>query len=475
MKTVIKLTEGDLYTIVSKVLKTEKHRNNNLTFNEELDNLLEFHVKFYKSCYNVDGNHNQLEKYKRKYIKNLFPDNNKVIKEYHDNFKNRILNESVGENYVDYFFGFIRNNFIKQSTSILREYYKNDNNLINEEGFLDSAWNAAKQVGGAVVSGAKYVANKIGEGFNWLKKNGLGWLMSKIRSFLDSGWGQAAQLFLDSFAVGAIVNVVAWGLMTVWDLITKNWGLFLLSALSVLTAGALAPFVGKLAKNFKGITGGIETALGMLKSTSLGKTIIKWIPKIKSGLGSVGKYIGQGVEWLLSKFGKYIPSNWVSALKSGVSTAVKWVESVAQKIFKFAGEGAGENVATRALSRFEGTPSIQKLLTNPKWANSVKGIDAATSKLVDEYITANARKYSWSSIEKGICSKMNKQACNAVKVLGKAYEIKREGGEAYKSGKEAEELLLKSKNLARKRDKAKELYRSGVKVKDAANKVSELM
>lgn len=464
MKQTIKLTESDLYRIVNKVLLNNES-NKKLTFTEKLDELLEFHIKLYKASFISDGNHYLLEQNKTEYIKNLFPNNNNVIKEYKEKFNNPLLVESLDIDYVDNFFGFIRNNFIKQS--------KTEFDLIGEQSFVDSAWNAAKTAGNAVVSGAKYVANKIGEGFNWLKKNGLGWLMGKFREFLDSGWGQAAQLFLDSFGVGAIANVVIWGLMTVWDLLNQNWGLFLLSALSVLTAGALAPFIGRLAKNFKGITGGLTKALEFLKSTSLGKSLVKWIPNIKAGVGKIGTYIGQGVEWLISKFGKYLPSNWVSSLRSGVTKAVGWVKNVANDIMGFASKGVGEKVSTDILKKFNNFPGLQKLLTNPKWSNTLKGLDAATSKLVDDYITSNARKYSWSQIEGGICRSMKPIACNAIKKVGIAYSLKREGGEAIHKGKESFTNIKNTNTLLRKRDKLKNLRQASGNVTTAINKGAE--
>ena len=319
------------------------------------------------------------------------------------------------------------------------------------------------------LAGVGKVVDVVGAGWEWLKKNGLGWLMGRLREFLDSGWGQAAQLFLDSFGIGAAVNVVVWGLMAVWDLLNNNWGLFLLSALSVLTAGTIAPLIGKYAKNFKGITGGFQKAIDYMINSPIGKGIKNWIPKISEGISSIGKWISGGVEWLLGKFGKYIPANWVSAIKSGASKAAAWVKSVAESIMGFAGKGAGEKVATKTLTQLNGFPGTQALLKNPKWSKALEGLDAGTSKIVDDYITANARKYSWDKIEQGVCKNMNAAACKAVKTVGLSYKLKREAGEALHKGKESLSSVNKSTAQLRKADKAKELYRASSNIQTAVS------
>lgn len=551
MNKVIRLTESDLYDIVGKVLKINNSKNN--TFIEKFDNLLEFHKKLYKGLYFVNGDHSELERQKRHYLRNLFPDNHKVIKECRLKFPNsNLLNENFDENYVDDFFKFIRENYIRQQRNIIKEDnnqgqqrkispqitqyakgitkelmaalgadadddeemavraikkinskeclyevdrmvkgYKRGNAPYSLKDVINSYmsdYNSAQyraiwqHLGKFGVTGANYnsflagvgkTVEAIGKGWDWLKKNGLDKLMNTFREFLDSGWGQAAQLFLDSFGVGAILNVVIWGLMAIWDLLNNNWGLLLLSSLSILTAGAMAPILGKFAKNFKSIVGGFDKVMDYFKNSAIFKGIKAWIPKIGQGINAVGKYVSQGAEWLLSKFGKYIPANWVTAIKSGVTKATQWVQSIGQKIMGFASEGAGENVVTKNLMR-QGTkgewPMLSKLMQNPKWANTLKGLDAATSKIVDDYVTANIRKYSWGQIESSVCTHMNQMACKAVKTIGISYEMKREGGEALGKGKDSIKNMKNVNQLNRKRDKAKELYQATGNLKTAIQK-----
>jgi len=323
------------------------------------------------------------------------------------------------------------------------------------------------------LAGVGKVVDAIGQGWSWLKKNGLDWFMNEIRDFLDSGWGQSAQLFLDSFGIGAAINVVVWGVMAIWDLLNNNWGLLLLSSLSILTAGAIAPIIGKFAKNFKGITGGFAKAMEVFKNSAIFKGIKAWLPKISQGIISVGKYVSQGAEWLISKFGKYLPANWVSAIKSGVKKATDWVKSIGEKIMAYAGEGSGENVITQNIMK-QGTkhewPGLQKIMANPQWANTLKGLDAATSKVIDDYVTAWVRKYSWDKIEGSICSNMSAIACKAVKTIGISYEMKRAGKETLHYGKESKGYLTNASKQVQNTDKAKDLYRASSNLKTTYQK-----
>lgn len=324
------------------------------------------------------------------------------------------------------------------------------------------------------LAGVGKVVDVIGAGWDWLKKNGLTKFMTTIREFLDSGWGQSAQLFLDSFGLGAVANVIVWGLMAVWDLLNNNWGYFLLSALSVLTAGAIAPLIGKYAKNFKGITGGLTKALEYMKNTPIGKGIANWIPKISAGIASIGKWIGEGVNWLIGKFGKFLPANWVSSIKNATSKAVGWVKSAADSILNFAGKETGETFITDTIkAKFNNFPGIQSLLSNPKWTKTLTGIDKAGAKLIDEYIIKYGREYSWASIEGGICKNMGTSACSAVKTVGLSYQLKREAGEALHKSKESVSDVKKAASQINKVDKAKDLYTASGNVKTALEKGKE--
>jgi len=119
------------------------------------------------------------------------------------------------------------------------------------------------------------VIGAIGAGWKYLKEKGITWLMDQFRGFLNSGWGQAAQLFLDSFGVGAIGVAAVWGLMTTWDLVNVTaggWVNFALSAFSLLTAGAMAPVLGPVSNLLKKVTGSLDDILKSLFISKFGQS-----------------------------------------------------------------------------------------------------------------------------------------------------------------------------------------------------------
>lgn len=269
------------------------------------------------------------------------------------------------------------------------------------------------------------VIGAIGAGWNWLKTNGVGWLMGKFREFLDSGWGAAAQIFLDSFGVGAIGVALVWGIMVIWDLINVTiggWGMLLLSIISLLTAGALSTFMAPIAKVLKPIKGGLGKVIEKLMSTKLGQGLIAWIPKIGAGLSKVGGWIKSGVQWLVTKFGKYLPKNISSLLESGVNKAVGWCENVVKNLTAYSKHEAADTVLTSNLNSF---PGMSKLMDNPKWASSLSRLDKPTAKIVDKYIHDNVRKYGWEAVEKGICKKYGQIACQVADKVGLAFQLRK--------------------------------------------------
>ena len=289
------------------------------------------------------------------------------------------------------------------------------------------------------------VIGAIGAGWNWLKTKGVGWLMSQIRGFLDSGWGAAAQIFLDSFGVGAIGVALVWGIMVIWDLINISiggWGMLLLSIISLLTVGALGPYMAPIAKVLKPIKGGLGKVIEKLMSTKLGQGLIAWIPKIGAGLSKVGGWIKSGVQWLVTKFGKYLPKNISSLLESGVNKAVGWCENVVNNLTAYSKHEAADTVLT---SNLKGFPGMSKLMDNPKWASSLSRLDKPTAKIVDKYIHDNVRKYGWEAVEKGICKKYGQIACQVADKVGLAFQLRKNVHKVAEKGASVKDTDLTNK------------------------------
>lgn len=497
MSKVVKLTESDLFDIVSKVLNIQ---NNEDTFLGKLDAVLEFHIKLYKGHFNVDNNHYELERNKNEYVKNLFPNNQKVIKEYSEKFENPLLIESLEDDYIDKFFGFIRKNYIKQineqktqggnqkmaaarqaaipiAQSLMKAFDGAGTNeqlalqaikkiKSKEEVFqLDKILLAYKRpnlkdyingdltdydsqtyraiwahLGKFGVTGANYNeflasvgkgVEEIGKGFDWLRKNGVGQFFETLRGFLNSGWGQAAQIFLDSFGVGAIAVASVWGLMTNWDLLNINvggWANFLLSALGLLTAGAMAPYLAPLTKILKPIKGGLVKILEKLMASKFGQSIIKWIPSITAGVSKASGWIQTGVTWLVEKFGKYLPANWVTAIQGATTKAITWIESLVQNLISYSSKETSDTVLTSTVSKLGGAldnfPGVGNLMSNPKWTATLSKLDKPTAKIMDNVIHSHARTKGWDYVEKMICNSLGKTACVAIDSIGTAFQLR---------------------------------------------------
>lgn len=534
MNNQIRLTESDLYRFVSKVLKIENNKQNK-TFGESLEELLEFHIKIHKGYYAMEGNHYELERHKDDYIKALFPNNNRVIKEYNKKFTNPLIVESLDVDYVDNFFGFIRRNFIKENREIIKEYQPGASDTLTRNNYstnvnkqlptnnkmelakravqpifkllakafdgagtnealavqailklknkeevyqLDKLVRLSKKMslknyingdmsdfdsteyrkiwthlGKFGMTGANYneflksvgkgdLAGAVGAGWKFLKEKGLTWFFNGLRNALNSAAGTAVQLFLDSFGVGAIANAVIWGIMTVWDLINISaggWGNFFLSALGLLTVGAMAPVLAPLAKVIKPIKGGLQGILIWLMKSKFGKTIAQWLPKILSGASKFAGLIQQGINWLISKFGKVIGQSAASKLSGAVGKCIEWVKSLISWLSKYSGREASDTVITSRVAQITnskaatavrnklselGFNGVESLLTHPKWSSALSKLDKPSAKLVDEYIHNNIRKYGWEGTKAGICKYMGKIACEAADLVGNAFKLK---------------------------------------------------
>ena len=359
----------------------------------------------------------------------------------------------------------------------LKDYINGDMSDYDSKGYRE-IWGHLGKFG---VTGANYnnflagvgkVVDAIGQGWTYLKDKGIGWLMGKFREFLDSGWGSSAQLFLDSFGVGAIGVAAIWGLMFIWDLVNLNvggWVMPLLSLLSLLTAGAMSPIMGPITKLLKPIKGSFLVLIRKLMKSPLGKSFSKWIPKIASGISKVGEWIGAGVTWLIEKFGKYIPKNWADAIKGAVSKGIAWAKSVVDNLTSYLSkEGSDVSTSTygdklkkiggnvksdtsdKILTNITQTklakkvfPGVETLMANPKWVTTLSKLDKPTAKLVDKYVKENIKKYSWETIEQQVCKTYGQIACKVVDKIGTAFQLKDELVKAQAKGSSALSYRLK--------------------------------
>jgi len=240
-------------------------------------------------------------------------------------------------------------------------------NPFNKDFYSGSNWKAvgksavdtAKSVGNSVVSGAKAVGNAIlhpidtlKAGWNWVKENGLGALMEKIRDGLYSGIGTAIQIFLQFTGVGNVAVGIVWGCMLVYDLYKvfagKDWSWMdiLFDILGIVSTGAV-----KLLKGAMGVAGvsksmPMAAAVEKLSASPATKGIMSTIGK---GIGKVFGMIKSAGTWLAEKLGL----KWVGNVMTKAET---WLS---ENLLKPIGNAVGlKSVGNKALSKATGAPTV---------------------------------------------------------------------------------------------------------------------
>jgi hypothetical protein len=250
--------------------------------------------------------------------------------------------------------------WIKEQTLILEQTY----NPFNKDFWSKSN---ATQIGSNVVKGAKSfgkdvvntaksvgkaIANPIDtikKGWNWVKENGIGALMEKIRDGLYSGVGTAIQIFLQFTGVGNVAVAIVWGAMLIYDLYKvfsgKEWSWvdILFDVLGMVSGGLVKVLKG--AMGAVGITRGMSMAKGVQKLAANPRT--KGImATIGRGVSSVFGLLKKAGNWLYQKLG----IKWVVGV---MNKAENWL---AENLLKPIGNAVGlKNVGNKALGKTDVT------------------------------------------------------------------------------------------------------------------------
>jgi hypothetical protein len=254
--------------------------------------------------------------------------------------------------------------WIKEQVTILEQTY----NPFNKDFWSKSN---AKQIGSNVVSGAKSAAKSvvdtsksigkavgnavlhpidtIKKGYNWVKENGLGALMEKIRDGLYSGVGTAIQIFLQFTGVGNVAVAIVWGAMLVYDLYKVfsgkewSWTDILFDVLGMISGAAV-----------KVLKGGMKVA-GITKSMPMAKGVqtLAANPATKGFMATIGKGIST-VFNLLKKSGNWLAQKLGLKWVSGVMTkAENWL---AENLLKPIGNAVGlKGVGNKMLGKTDVT------------------------------------------------------------------------------------------------------------------------
>lgn len=246
--------------------------------------------------------------------------------------------------------------WIKEQVLVLEQTYNPFNkdfwSTSNAKQIGSKAVSSAKSFGKDVVDTAKSVGKAIAnpidtikKGYNWVKENGLGALMEKIRDGLYSGVGTAIQIFLQFTGVGNVAVAIVWGAMLVWDLYKvfsgKEWSWMdiLFDVLGMLSGGAVKVLRG--AMKAAGVTKSMPMAKGVqtLAANPSTKGIMS---KIGSGISTVFGWLKKAGTWLAEK----LNLKWVSGV---MAKAENWLS---ENLLRPIGNAVGlKNVGNKMLSK----------------------------------------------------------------------------------------------------------------------------
>lgn len=270
--------------------------------------------------------------YQNKYVVGLFSHNQVISETYLGNFKNVITESEIS--YSDQLDKF--NNFLVKSllfdNGIITEQWWNPQEYVDKvvstvSDAASSAYNTTKQVAGQAWDATKqagaYVANQLASAVDYIKKNGLGVVFENLRKALMSMVGTAIQVALSFTGAGAIVNEVAWGIMTLYDAYQYfvnsapgSLANLIIDLICLLTAGTLGKVLGKLVGTVGTSIGGV---LQKFMATGVGQAIKPVLNVISSGASTLSSWLGQAAKFMADKMG----ITWVAGLLGKVVTFFK--------------------------------------------------------------------------------------------------------------------------------------------------------
>jgi hypothetical protein len=327
-----------------------------------------------------------------------------LMMEYEVKFGTSLLNESLlNPNQV------IKEtwDWIKEKTQILEQTY----NPFNKDFYTSSNW---KQAGQNIVTGATSTAKSVGnailhpvdtlnKGIEWVKKNGIGGVMEKIRDGLYSGAGIAIQIFAQMTGVGNIAVGIVWGSMLIYDLYKVfsggewSWMDILFDVLGMISGGAVKAL--QIAMKSIGITKSMPMAAGIQKlaaspsTKGFMSTILSGISKVWGMIKSAGSWLFEktGLKWIVGVLGKaeaFLSENLLKPIGNGLG-----LRSVGNKVVGKGGEtlGSASRKSVAAATKTKG-------VTNPAIQT---GFDYA-NKLLDKIKGGSSNTYGLTADELAI-------------------------------------------------------------------------
>jgi len=438
----------------------------NKTFNS-IELQKKFHIKNIGLMTNPYDAKEYVEMMKEDYMVSIFLRNSLVLKEYNKRFSNNILTENKYEAKIEVsdFFDFIKKSFLFESGLYDYRYY---NQNINEQigDYLGDLWNKGKNVvkkgvNKVVNTGKKIVkkgvevvkkgvevvspyikkvldsqfayfipglnviklgkdAKKVYDNWEKIKKMTLQDWVETFRNFLNGATGIAIQIVLALTGVGNLANLIAWGLLTAYDIGYQgfakgnwNWYNILTDCVGLLGSGAAAAIF----KGFKGVLGTIKTidafVPGLAKAAkttpSITKTLVPWLNKIASGGATIISKIGQAFKWIATK----IPliGKLIKPLQNALNSIKTFFSNIGQGIQKYFKGSLTQNMKVAKGAHFD-TVHIGKKLTALGDKTLTKKVIGKVTKILYKVLSGDTlqkilSKYAKAGVTADVVKQLN--------------------------------------------------------------------
>ena len=351
MRTKFLLSENKINSIVNNTIIEIQKDNFKTVFGNlfnELNVQKGLHIRNMKKM-NESKRQVYLEEMMDNYVLDLFPRANYIHEQFDKKFTDNILLESTNHSFrtLYNFFDFLKSSVLYECGFLNR---RNFNIPLNEQGFLQNVGDTINKGYQTVKKGiqkgveigkkaAKVVApyitkfldselsrwipgvNIIKQGYdvykiyqNWekIKKMTFEDWVEEFRNFLNGVTGIAIQIVLALTGYGNVINLIAWGLLTVYDIGYQgfakgnwNWYNILTDCVGILGSGAAAA-IFKGAKStltaIKSIEAFVPGIVRASKTTpAITKTVVPWLQKIVTVGPTIITKIGQAFTWITTK------------------------------------------------------------------------------------------------------------------------------------------------------------------------------
>ena len=351
MRRVYRLTENELIGVVKNSINEIEQERTNKVFNKiinDIDMTRGVHLRNMKKM-TASKKETYLNNVMENYILDFFPRNSFIQESFDKNFTYNILFESPNRSYrkLFEFFDFFKRAVLLECGVLTERRFKNLVTELDVLGAVGDVVNKGVQMGKDVVNkgveiGKKVVkavspyitkfldsefaylvpglntiklgmdAKKVYDNWEKIKKMTFEDWVETFRNFLNGVTGIAIQIVLALTGVGNLVNLIAWGLLTVYDIGYQgfakgnwNWYNVLTDCVGLLGSGAAAAIfkgVKSTLTTIKSIQAFVPGIARASKTTpAITKTVVPWLQKIVTGGGTIITKIGQAFTWITTK------------------------------------------------------------------------------------------------------------------------------------------------------------------------------